>query len=136
MSVLPVSLDGFDLRTLSDDFYADPYPVYAALRRSDPIRRMPDGSYLLSRHADVEAVYKDPTRFSSDKRVEFRPKYGDSPLYQHHTTSLVFNDAPLHTRVRRLIARWQFWSTACSTPSSARGGSTSSPISPLPFRSR
>src|SRR5258707_11403476 len=65
---------------------------------------MPDGSYLWSRHADVEAVYKDPTRFSSDKRVEFRPKYGDSPLYQHHTTSLVFNDAPLHTRVRRLIA--------------------------------
>src|SRR5258707_11295700 len=65
---------------------------------------MPDGSYLWSRHADVEAVYKDPTRFSSDNCIEYRPKYGDSPLYQHHTTSLVFNDAPLHTRVRRLIA--------------------------------
>ncbi len=25
------------------------------------------------------------------------------PLYDHHTTSLVFNDAPLHTRVRKLI---------------------------------
>jgi hypothetical protein len=25
-------------------------------------------------------------------------------LYRHHTTSLVFNDAPLHSRVRRLIA--------------------------------
>jgi hypothetical protein len=31
------------------------------------------------------------------------PKYGDSLLYEHHTTSLVFNDAPAHTRVRRLI---------------------------------
>ncbi|MEZ5476810.1 MAG: cytochrome P450 [Thiolinea sp.] len=31
------------------------------------------------------------------------PKYGESPLYEHHTTSLVFNDPPLHTRVRRLI---------------------------------
>ena len=104
MTVLAAPLDGFDLRRLSDDFYADPYPLYAALRRGDPVRRMPDGSYFLTRYADVEAVYKDAIRFSSDKRVEFRPKYGDTPLYQHHTTSLVFNDAPLHSRVRRLIA--------------------------------
>jgi cytochrome P450 len=94
----------FDLRTLPDEFYADPYPVYAALRRNAPVKLMPDGSYLLTRHGDVEAVYKDGVRFSSDKRVEFRPKYGATPLYQHHTTSLVFNDAPLHSRVRRLIA--------------------------------
>jgi cytochrome P450 len=94
----------FDLRGLDDSFYADPYPVYAALRRSEPVKRMPDGSYFLTRHGDVEAVYKDAARFSSDKRVEFRPKYGATPLYEHHTTSLVFNDAPLHSRVRRLIA--------------------------------
>ena len=36
--------------------------------------------------------------------MEFVPKYGASPLFEHHTTSLVFNDPPLHTRVRRLIA--------------------------------
>src|SRR5439155_27308498 len=47
---------------------------------------------------------KDAGRFSSDKTVKFRPKYDNSPRYQHHTTSLVFNDAPLHSRVRRLIA--------------------------------
>ncbi len=94
----------FDLRSLDDSFYADPYPIYAALRRSEPVKRMPDGSYFLTRHGDVEAVYKDGARFSSDKRVEFRPKYGATPLYEHHTTSLVFNDAPLHSRVRRLIA--------------------------------
>ena len=41
--------------------------------------------------------------FSSDKKKEFLPKYGNSPLYEHHTTSLVFNDPPAHTRVRRLI---------------------------------
>jgi len=43
--------------------------------------------------------------------VEFSPKYNlppydpahPSPLFQHHTTSLVFNDPPLHTRVRKLI---------------------------------
>ena len=42
--------------------------------------------------------------FSSDKKREFAPKYGDGLLFEHHTTSLVFNDPPLHTRVRKIIA--------------------------------
>jgi cytochrome P450 len=96
--------DSFDLRVLPPDFYANPYPVYAALRAHSPIRRMPDGSYFLTRHADLVAVYRDAQTFSSDKKVEFEPKYGSaSALYAHHTTSLVFNDPPLHTRVRQLI---------------------------------
>jgi cytochrome P450 len=94
----------FDLRRLDAVFYADPYPVYDALRAFEPTKRMPDGSLFLTRYRDVQAVYRDPKTFSSDKTVEFKPKYGDSPLYEHHTTSLVFNDPPLHTRVRKLIA--------------------------------
>jgi cytochrome P450 len=95
---------GFDLRALPADFYANPYPVYAALREHEPIRRMPDGSFFLTRHADLVAVYRDAQTFSSDKKVEFEPKYGAaSALFEHHTTSLVFNDPPLHTRVRKLI---------------------------------
>jgi len=94
----------FDLRALPADFLANPYPVYAALRDSQPVRRMPDGSVFLTRCADLMAVYRDAQSFSSDKHVEFAPKYGaGSPLFEHHTTSLVFNDPPLHTRVRRLI---------------------------------
>lgn len=94
----------FDLRQLPSDFLANPYPVYAALREREPIRAMPDGTWFLTRHADLVAVYRDPATFSSDKHVEFAPKYGTaSPLYEHHTTSLVFNDPPLHTRVRKLI---------------------------------
>ena len=65
---------------------------------------MPDGSWFLTRYADLVAVYRDAQAFSSDKKVEFTPKYGaGSPLLEHHTTSLVFNDPPLHTRVRKLI---------------------------------
>jgi cytochrome P450 len=65
---------------------------------------MPDGSWFLTRHADLVAVYRDAQGFSSDKKVEFTPKYGaGSALLAHHTTSLVFNDPPLHTRVRKLI---------------------------------
>jgi cytochrome P450 len=94
----------FDLRRLQPSFYANPYPVYHALRTHEPVKRMPDGSLFLTRYHDVQAVYRDPQLFSSDKQVEFRPRYGESPLYEHHTTSLVFNDPPLHTRVRKLIA--------------------------------
>ncbi len=99
---------GFDLRDLPADFYANPYPVYAALRENEPVRRMPDGSWFLTRHADLVAVYRDAQTFSSDKKVEFAPKFNTppfdaahpAPLFEHHTTSLVFNDPPLHTRVR------------------------------------
>jgi cytochrome P450 len=94
----------FDLRALPADFYANPYPVYACLRDTEPVKRMPDGSYFLTRYADIVAVYRDAQTFSSDKKVEFTPKYGEgAPLLAHHTTSLVFNDPPLHTRVRKLI---------------------------------
>ncbi|MDP3762210.1 MAG: cytochrome P450 [Ramlibacter sp.] len=94
----------FDLRALPADFYANPYPVYALLRETGPVKRMPDGSYFLTRYDDLVAVYRDAQTFSSDKKVEFTPKYGaGSPLLEHHTTSLVFNDPPLHTRVRKLI---------------------------------
>ncbi len=99
----------FDLNCLPDAFYDNPYPYYKSLRETAPIKRLADGSYFLTRYADVLAVYNNPQIFSSDKKIEFKPKYGDSPLFDHHTTSLVFNDPPLHTRVRRLI-------TAALTP--------------------
>jgi cytochrome P450 len=94
----------FDLRDLPADFYANPYPLYDWLREHEHVRRMPDGSLFLTRHADLVSVYRDARTFSSDKQVEFTPKYGaGSPLHEHHTTSLVFNDPPLHTRVRKII---------------------------------
>jgi cytochrome P450 len=77
-------------------------PYYALLREHDPAHALEGGGVLLTRYEDALSVYRD-ARASSDKTIEFRPKFGDSPLYEHHTTSLVFNDPPLHTRVRRLI---------------------------------
>src|SRR3974390_551506 len=93
----------FDIEKLSGEFYADPYPTYRALREQEPVKRMAGGSYFLTRYDDLVTVYKNTKLFSSDKKKEFFPKYGASPLYEHHTTSLVFNDPPIHTRVRRLI---------------------------------
>jgi cytochrome P450 len=94
----------FDLRRLAAEYYANPYPTYHALREYSPVHRLPDGGYFVSRFADCVALYKDTSAFSSDKKREFAPKYGQGLLYEHHTTSLVFNDPPLHTRVRRIIA--------------------------------
>ena len=93
----------FDIEKLTAEFYADPYPVYRALREHEPVKRMPNGSWFLTRYDDLVTAYKSTKLFSSDKKKEFRPKYGASLLYEHHTTSLVFNDPPAHTRVRRLI---------------------------------
>src|SRR4030095_12043336 len=93
----------FHLEKLTPEFYADPYPTYRALRETDPVKRLPNGSYFLTRYDDLVAAYKTTKAFSSDKKKEFSPKYGNSLLYEHHTTSLVFNDPPAHTRVRRLI---------------------------------
>lgn len=101
LSIDPAS---FNLRSLPPEFYTDPFPTYARLRQEAPVLRCPDGSMFLTRYADLLAVYRDNRRFSSDKRVQFGPVFGTgSPLFEHHTTSLVFNDPPLHTRVRRAI---------------------------------
>ena len=96
--------NAFDLRRLPGDYYANPYPSYHALRDAGPVHRMPDGGYFLSGYAACVAVYKDAKAFSSDKKREFAPKYGEGLLFEHHTTSLVFNDPPLHTRVRKIMA--------------------------------
>ena len=95
---------GFDLNRLSADFYENPYPYFHALRDETPVRRIGPNAVLITRYADLMTVYKDSKLYSSDKKVEFLPKFGDGLLYQHHTTSLIFNDPPLHTRVRRIIA--------------------------------
>src|ERR1700750_2436344 len=94
---------GFDLEKLTPQFYDDPYPTYRALRENEPVKRLPSGTVFLTRYDDLVTTYKNTKSFSSDKKREFAPKYGDTPLYEHHTPSLVFNDPPAHTRVRRLI---------------------------------
>ena len=92
----------FQLTRVPPAFLDDPYPWYAALRAHDPVHALEGGGVFLARYDDALAVYRS-AHASSDKKLEFRPKLGDSPLYEHHTTSLVFNDPPLHTRVRRVI---------------------------------
>lgn len=94
---------GFRLSAPPPGFADDPAPVWAALRRHSPVHRLENGALYLTRYDDVLAVYRSP-HVSSDKKKEFAPKFGlGTPLYEHHTTSQVFSDPPLHTRLRRIL---------------------------------
>ena len=118
------SLHAFSLIAPPASFVDDPYPWYAALRTAAPVHTLAPGVLLLTRFDDAAAVYRSAA-VGSNKQSEFAPKFGaDSPLFEHHTSSLVFNDPPLHTRVRRLLmgalnqraspawrpAWWHWWS--------------------------
>ena len=94
---------GFSLSAPPPGFADDPAPVWAALRRHDPVHALGPGVLYLTRYDDVLAVYRSP-HVSSDKKKEFAPRFGvGTPLYEHHTTSQVFSDPPLHTRLRRIL---------------------------------
>ena len=54
---------------LDPEFYAgDPYPLYARLRAEAPvIRNQSLGFWVVSRHAEVIAVSRDPEAYCSSK---------------------------------------------------------------------
>ena len=97
------ALHTFSLLAPPPGFAEDPYPLFAELRARSPVHAIAPHSWLLTRYDDVLAVYRSP-HVSSDKKREFGPKFGvGTPLFEHHTTSQVFSDPPLHTRLRRIL---------------------------------
>jgi cytochrome P450 len=93
----------FSLHAPPAGFVDNPYPFYDTLRAHSPVHTLGDNVVLLTRYDDVLTVYRSGDT-SSDKRVEFAPRMGSgSAVFEHHTSSLVFNDPPRHTRVRRLL---------------------------------
>ena len=100
---MALDVAGFDLNAIDAEFIENPHPVLHALRRDDPVHRNADGSVYLTRYADCLKVYQSRDMLS-DKTEAFGEKFGQCPLLEHHTTSLIFNDPPYHTVVRKLIA--------------------------------
>jgi cytochrome P450 len=94
---------GFDLNAISPSFIENPYPTLDMLRQESPVHENPDGSIYLTRYQDCLAVYRSRDMLS-DKTEAFGEKFGQCPLLEHHTTSLIFNDPPYHTVVRKLIS--------------------------------
>lgn len=92
------------LDILAPHVRADPYPHYAALRRDSPVcLAEPGGVWLVSRHDDIMALLRDPTRFSSQAfRAVWEPPWLD---YNPLARSILAMDAPGHTRLRALASR-------------------------------
>jgi cytochrome P450 len=82
-------------------FYAaDPFPHYARLRREAPVVWNRNREYwIVSRHADVVAVSRDPATFCSGRGIltmEIGVTYPFPPTMMH-------TDPPVHTRYRKLV---------------------------------
>lgn len=82
---------------------ANPYPTYAELRRSPVCQVDPGGYWVLTRHDDVVAAFKNPTVFSNlGMRVATKPAWlGHNPF----ADSMIGMDPPNHTRLRTLVNR-------------------------------
>ena len=98
-----MSIESFDLYKPPSDFINNVYKYYNLLREKSPIHKNSDGSYILTRYKDLVGVYRNFKVWSSDKKTEFGAKFGSSPLFEHHTTSVVFVDPPDHTRIRKIF---------------------------------
>lgn len=92
-------------------FLADPYPSYAALREAGPIHWSEEffgGAWLLTRHADVEAVLRDDARFSAQRTGGWvrqnQASRGDLRGFQQlFARAMLFLDAPDHPRIRGVL---------------------------------
>jgi cytochrome P450 len=84
-----------------------PHETLAAIRRHDPVHWHPwpgtrGGFWLISRHADVIAVGKDPKLFSSQVgHIALEDREPDALAARQ---SLIETDPPEHTRLRKLVS--------------------------------
>lgn len=63
MAACPVH-EGFD--PLDRDYLADPYAVFSRVRTETPVFYAPSiGMWVVTRHADIDAIFRDPLRFSA-----------------------------------------------------------------------
>jgi cytochrome P450 len=96
----------------------DPYGLYGQLREQDPVHRTPHGLWVLTRHADVTAVLRDP-RFGREgferhfgagggsRRAGAGDGLADAARLDQagHRQSMLFRDPPHHTRLRDAVSR-------------------------------
>ncbi|WP_326826075.1 cytochrome P450 [Streptosporangium sp. NBC_01756] len=86
---------------------ADPYPLYAELRRT-PVARQDDGVYAVSTYWEISSLLHDP-RLSSDARNRVPLADGSLPPDPEEDSTLPPSflrlDPPEHDRMRRLATR-------------------------------
>ncbi len=95
---------------LSPEFQRDPYPTYRRIREEDPIWLYePLNTWLVTRHADVTAILRDPRFRTSDmsRNSDLLPLAERNPgialVLQAFGNMMLFQDPPDHTRLRGLV---------------------------------
>ncbi|QUQ62376.1 cytochrome P450 [Kutzneria sp. CA-103260] len=86
-------------RTLRLDSRPNPYPLYEQMLDL-PVTEMSDGSWLVSRHADIKRVLHDP-RISANRLDPNAPDPGEAKA----PASFLVQDAPSHDRLRGLVMK-------------------------------
>jgi len=85
----------------------DPYPCYADMLEAGYGEYTPPGRDItlrvLARHADVQAVLRDPRFGRATFREALQNGLGDGPLAQVYRDWFLFQDPPDHTRLRALV---------------------------------
>ncbi|MGW4274386.1 cytochrome P450 [Streptomyces seoulensis] len=87
-------------RILDHSSRADPYPLYAELRRT-PVARQEDGSYVISTYRELTDILHNP-HLSSDVRNLSRPM---ESAEGRATPAFINLDPPEHDRLRRMAMR-------------------------------
>ena len=96
-------------RLCGGETWADPWPMYAALRDHDPVHHVvpddpADDYWVLSRHADIWTAARDHETFSSAQGLTVT--YGELELIGlQDNPPMVMQDPPAHTEFRKLVAR-------------------------------
>lgn len=92
-----------ELDATSPGFVADPYPVFAALRAEAPVRwHDRTGMFLAFSHATADAVLRH-RRLGRLWRLRW-PEEALPAFTLLHVHSMLENEPPVHTRLRRLVA--------------------------------
>jgi cytochrome P450 len=109
--VPPVAVDLSDGASFRHGF---PHDHFTWLRANDPVHwhaptsKTPDGEgfWVVSRHADVMAVLRDPATYSSDRGGGLRERGGTGIKDERSAgTMLNMTDDPQHYRLRSLVNR-------------------------------
>jgi cytochrome P450 len=82
---------------------ADPYPLYAELRKT-PVAALEDGSYVVSTYREIVALLHDP-RVSSDRRNLAEHFADREPVPPGREPPFIVVDPPEHDRLRGLAMR-------------------------------
>jgi cytochrome P450 len=86
---------------------ADPLPTYRQLRDEAPAQRtdIGGGTWVVSRYDDVRRLVRQVEGLMRPPDAEVAPEFAGGPAERIHRGLMVLNDAPVHTRLRKLTEK-------------------------------